>query len=361
MGYARSLLDKKQSMEAEKAMKISQRRFNGLRYEEEQTEEILEDMTNEIKIKDDELFVNQIETQKVKNEIIKDNETLATINSAIGRREEEVLKFEKELDNLKNQKGRVERDKKLAVEIIVKEADKISNSPEITVAKLLKRDTLKTKIIQSMKKISKIDIFEKELTKYKDSFKNKIMQEIKGYKETISLLKGTIEDWKQKYFAVIKENEELQANQNNLIDEAINLIKEEHIKELSETESKYENKYQDKIVGLDADNFNLNYDFKIYKIDTQKEVKEKDTKIKHLEDEVKTHSDFTKKYQAMENTLKDKNETLSLIKEIYPQIDETVNEYIVKKAEEELQDNKKLESVLDNEIKNDNHFKVLHP
>ena len=38
-------------MEAEKSMKISQRRFNGLKYEEEQTKEILEDMNNEIKIK----------------------------------------------------------------------------------------------------------------------------------------------------------------------------------------------------------------------------------------------------------------------------------------------------------------------
>ena len=315
------------------------------------------------RLRDDELFINQIETQKVKNEIIKDNETLATINSTIGTRGEEVLKFEKELDNLKNQKVKIEKSKKLAVEIIIKEADKIANNPDITVAKLLKRDTLKTKIIRSMKKISKIDIFEKELTKYKNSFKNKISEEIKGYKQTISLLKGKIEDLKKKYSTVKKENEELKDNQNNIIDEAIKPVKEQHSKELEETESKYEKKYKNKIVMLDADNFNLNYDFKIYKTEKNKELKVKDTKINQLEEQVETHSDFTKNYQSMENTLNNKNETLSLIKEIYPQIEDTVNEFIVKKAEEELQHNKKLESDLDNGIKEDkyNHFKILYP
>jgi len=332
--------------------------------EVEKLEEIKSDLQQDITLDSSKIEISISETEKeeiqLKNRVSELQEKEKTINKSINTKEEEESNIEKSIAKLKEDREKLSKND--MEETIPISIDKIlDNKNYQTYMKDLKKDKIRPDLIDAMRKVSKVDIYDNNLLEMKKDFQDKldkvIIERDRRFREDKTkmgdlttentTLKGTIKELETNIEDKIKIA--VDTNTSQLIKEhnknILNIKNEYKIKELK-TDNIIDNLEED-IKGKDREITKLNIIIKEVKEKSIKKFNRFSNKVRKLFNGVKEvlqghekyrekMKGFPDKYTTMEEKVFDLEDRIEVAKTIYPDIEEKIEEHYDKKLDENM-------------------------
>ena len=375
IGFNNLTPDQKRSMEKEKTLSINKRRYNGHHLREKLLDEREEDLTlNENNIVEDiknkykeELSKNEelknannhleeqsmkeaIEVEKYKNQLTEVKNELAKSSQQKEINNEIIDKQKSSIEKLKQQSNSIKSSKKEVSNVVKIEIEKILNA-DITTYKMLDKDKLKEELIYSFKKVSKLDIIDDEIQKYKDTIDKDKEEEIEVLKREKGVLSDKVKELENEVASIPLKIEEGVEEETKKINYRMNMDKLHYDNNLND-KNKIINKQQSNIYELEdkyevlrieKNTINKENTKLLHKVE---ELTNENSKLNKIIDKLnnkynkfkdKVRSLFNGKNETIDNQNKviekdnrivaELKETISIAEELKPGIKEEVSKY----------------------------------